>query len=271
MLTISNVHNSQLNNHSKVNFTSDNKSSGSSGNPKALNMALLGLAMLGMASCSNDDFDYESYNKPNVETVDTQKNDSLNKNHSIDSYMRDLGFLEGENKLGDVDNIYFEDMHGTKHYMEKGDSVDYYGTPSGIQFHGFDIDREGNKKEYNIKFEKYHGGLIVTKDTINPTYKEGGVDTLKYTHSNGHVSNTIRPSQPRDTVTYRFHANDNGTYTVQKASGKGIIFYVPVANARKTSGGLLFEGYDWVKEQRTDDIEVLNNFRNNVAIPKDEE
>ena len=35
-------------------------------------------------------------------------------------------------------------MNGTKHYMEKGDSVTYGKLQSGIQFHGIDIDKDGN-------------------------------------------------------------------------------------------------------------------------------
>ena len=272
MLTISNVRsNYQLNNHSKVNFTSEHNNNNNNSGASALNKALIGLALLGMTACSvDDDYSYDPY-KPTAEEIANTPSDSLNKAYSLDRYMQDLGFLQDGNKLGDVKTMYFEDMNGTKHYMEKGDSVTYGKLQSGIQFHGIDIDKDGNKQEYNIKFEKYHNGLIVTKDSINKNYKEGGVDSTEYVRSNGEKVIYTKPSLPRDTVTYRFSVKPNGRYCVQKASGKGLIFYTPVAEARKTNGGLLFEGYDWVNERKTDDIQVLSNFQNNVAMPKDEE
>ena len=271
MLTISNVRsNHQLNNHSKVNFTSEHNNSNNN-SASALNKALIGLAMLGMTACSmDDDHVYEPY-KPTAEEIANTPSDSINKARSLDEYMQDLGFLQNGNKLGDVKSMYFEDMNGTKHYMEKGDSVSYGNLQTGIQFHGVDVDKNGNKQEYNIKFEKYHNGLIVTKDSVNPNYKEGGVDSTEYVYSNGRTVTITKPSLPKDTVTYRFSVRPNGKYTVQKAEGKGLIFYTPVAEARKTNEGLLFEGYDWVNERKTDDIQILSNFQNNVAMPKDEE
>ncbi|MCR5265684.1 MAG: hypothetical protein K6E29_03715 [Cyanobacteria bacterium RUI128] len=272
MLCINNAPMSNVQNiKHNVSFGSDNSNRPSGNNSNALRNSLMALAVLSLAGCS-DDFE-ESYTNPyEQQRVEYQaKTDSINSHKTIDGYMQDLGFLQDGNKLGDVDNIYFEDMQGTKHYWVKGDSTKIVGVPNGIQFHGFDIDKDGNKQEYNIKFEKYHKGLVVTKDSLNPDYEEGKIDTIKHVSNNGKVTYRTKPSTPRDTVTYKFNANPDGSYCVQQASGKGIIFYCPVANARKVNGGLLFEGYDWVKETKTDDIQILQNFQNNVALPKNED
>ena len=274
MLCISNakVQGVQNNNH-KISFGDSHTDKPSHDNSNAIRNSLMALAILGMVGCS-DNFseDYTSGIEEAQRTELKAKTDSINTHRTLDEYMQDLGFLQNGNKLGDVENLYFEDMNGTKNYLVKGDSVNYGRRPSGIQFHGFSIDADGNKEEYNLKFEKYHQGLVVTKDVTNPNYKEGGVDTTRYEYSSGRIVERTHPSQPRDTVTYKFSAKPDGTYSLQKAEGKGIIFYCPVADVKKINdGSLLFEGYDWVKEQRTGDIEILQNFQNNVAIPKDED
>lgn len=274
MLSVNNSPLSSVKNYNqKISFGSDNCDKSSSGNSNALRNSLIALAAISMASCTGDDIldDYSSDYQNAQRTELSTKTDSINTNRSIDGYMQDLGFLQDGNRLRDVDNIYFEDMQGTKHYWVKGDSTKVAGAPNGIQFHGLDIDKNGNTQEYNIKFEKYHKGLVVTKDSLNPNYEEGKIDTIKHVANNGKVTYTTKPSQPRDTVTYKFNANADGSYCIQKASGKGIIFYCPVAEARKVNGGLLFEGYDWVNEKKTDDIQLLQNFQNNVALPKNED
>ena len=261
----------RTNNHN-VNFSSEHSSSGSSNNSGALRNSLMALAVLAGMTGWSDDFEENYSNSHAQKKIEyTAQKDSINSRRSIDEYMQDLGFLQDGKKLGDVNTLYFEDLNGTKHYLEKGDSTLLVGKPNGIQFHGVDIDKNGNKQEYNMKFEKYHQGLIVTKDSINPNYKEGGVDTTRYVASNGKVIERTKLSTPRDTVTYRFNAQPDGSYMVQKAEGKGIIFYCPIAEVHKTNAGLLFEGYDWVNERKTNDIQILSNFQNDVAMPKEEE
>ena len=259
-------------NHSKISFTSEHNNSGKDSH--ALRNTLAGLALLGMVSCNSADDLIDMGPQPDYSA--RQKEiaicDSINKNRSLDEFMTNLGFLQDGNKLGNVKTISFEDINGTKHFLERGDSTEVAGHKAGIGFHAVDIDSSGNREEYDVKFEKYHQGLIVSIIKDNPNYKEGGIDTLKYEGANGKVRESYSPSTPKDTTVYRFEAKADGdTYTLQKAEGKGIIFYVPVADVKKTNSGLLFEGYDWIKEQRTSDIELLQNIRNNVAMPSKED
>ena len=258
-------------NHSKVNFTSDQ--TGPKNNSDAIRNTLAALALLGMVGCSSDDIinseiesDYSNYRK------EIAISDSINKNRSLDEYMTDLGFLQDGNKLGTVKTISFEDLNGTKHYLEKGDSTEVCGKKLGVGFHGVDIDKNGNRNDYDVKFEKYHQGLIATVTKDNPNYVEGGTDTIRFERNDGSIREMEVPSTPKDTTVYRFHANADGqTYTLQKAEGKGVILYAKIADVKKTDNGLLFEGYDWVSEKPTSKIELIQNIRNNETMPVTED